>query len=117
MTHGWRAWCATSRTEWRVYSSSTTPWQATPSGAGDGPDGMVGVVAYLEPPYREILTYGDWYWMEDGEIRRVKTHPEWGEWADPPDVDCTSCVKKSGVLTDDAFEAVLTEMMEAREWP
>lgn len=114
---GWRAWYAISRTEWEVYSSADTPWQEVPSGETDGPEGTVGVVVYQDPPYRTILTGGDWYYMQDGEIRRVKNHPEWGQWAEAPDVPCKSCVKQSGALADDTFEALLVEMMEARGWP
>lgn len=104
---GWRAYYSDGRT----FASDGVAWAHLP------PEGMVGVVVYLEPPYRTLLTGGDWYWMEDGEIRRTKNHPEWGEWADPPEVECAACVKKSGAMSDDAFEALLVEMMEAREWP
>ena len=104
---GWRAWYD----DGTVYSSADRTFQALPA------EGALGFVLYFEPPYREVVAYGDWYYLAAGEIHRIKTHPEWGQWADPPAVDCASCVKKSGVLSDAAFDAVLNEMMEAREWP
>lgn len=112
----WRAWYAISRTEWVIYSSADTPWQEIPSGEEDGPEGTVGGVVYLTPPYRRIPDGADWYWLEDGDIRSVTTHEEWGKWAPRPDVPA-SLLKRSGFLDDEPWARVQREMMEAREVP
>ena len=110
----WRAWYATSRTTWVVYSSTETSWNDLP------PVGVVGIVRYLDPdatPYRQIIDGGDWYWMQDGEIHRTMTHAEWGQFADAPAVPCMSCLKRSGAMDDDEWAEVQREMIAAREAP
>lgn len=116
---GWRAWYAISRTEWVVYSSAETAWEEIPPGDPAVPEGVVGCVRYLSnnaTPYRQIIDGGDWYWMHDGEIRRVMTAEEWGEYATAPDVGAGT-LKRSGALDDEAWAAVQTEMIAAREPP
>jgi hypothetical protein len=103
----WRAWYE----DGSVYSCADVPWRELPA------EGIVGVVVYREPPYRQIIDGGDWYWIADDEVRRVMTHEEWGQFAPAPKVGCLSCLKRSGVMDDDAFAEVQREMMAAREPP
>ena len=116
----WRAWYATSRSTWVVYSSTETGWREIPGGDPDVPEGVVGAVRYLSTtvtPYRQIIDGGDWYWMQDGEIHRVMTAAEWGSFAPAPDVGCLECLKQSGVMDDDAWAEVQREMIAATEAP
>jgi hypothetical protein len=97
-----------------AYSCADVPWQELPA------EGMVGVVVYLDPhvtPYRRIVDGCDWYWLADGQIQGVMTHAQWGKFAPAPNVGCLSCLKRSGVMDDDAFRGVQREMMAAREPP
>lgn len=103
---GWRAYHFDGRT----FASSDVAWPAVP-------DGIVGVVEFLEPPYRRIHDGHDWIWMEGGEFRTVTTHQEWGAWADSPEVACASCLKRGAGMGDDAWEAMQRRMFEDRTWP
>ena len=55
--------------------------------------------------------------MEDGEIHLVDTHDEWGRWAEPPNLDCNSCLKKGVGMSDKDFAHLQSEMMEDVKWP
>lgn len=116
---GWRAWYATSRTTWVVYSSAES-WEDIPPGDPDVPEGVVGVVEYLSrdvTPYRRIVDGVDWCWLEDGRIRSVETHDEWGKYADPPDGVDPALLKQCAPMDDDAWAEVQAEMLAARESP
>jgi hypothetical protein len=102
----WRAFYA----DGSRFSSAEMHWQALPA------TGLVGVVIYLEPPYRRIIDGHDWVWMEGVELHAVTTHAEWGRWAPKP-VACGSCVKQGAAMDDDAFAAVQAEMLAARTVP
>lgn len=117
---GWRAWYATSRTTWVVYSSAETAWEEIPPGDPDVPEGVVGVVVYLSEtvtPYRRIVDGVDWCWLEDGVVRSVDTHPEWGKYADPPEDVDPAILKRCVAMDDDAWSEVQREMLAAREAP
>lgn len=107
MTYGWRAYYADGRT----FGSGDVEWSALP------PTGLVGVVVFLDPPYRRIIDGFDWIYMADGELHTVMTHDTWGEWADRPDVPCDSCVKQGAGMDDDAWDAIQRRMFNDREWP
>lgn len=116
----WRAWYATSRTEWVVYSSGETAWEDIPPGDPDVPEGVVGVVVYLSTtvtPYRRIVDGVDWCWLEDGRVQSVETHEEWGKYAPAPEGVDPAILKQCVAMDDEAFAAVQREMREAREWP
>jgi hypothetical protein len=104
---GWRAYYA----DGARYSSADTAWQALPG------EGLVGVVVYLDEPYRRILDGHDWIWLEDGAFRLVDTHPKWGKWAEKPAVRCASCLKRGAGMDNEAWAAVQAEMMAARVAP
>jgi hypothetical protein len=107
---GWRAWVWDGEQVSR-HSSADFRWQELPS------EGVVGVVVYLDPPYRRILDGHDWIWMSEGEFDIVPTHPEWGKWADPPMGACRSCLKKGAPVLDDEWARVQAAMLEDRTWP
>jgi hypothetical protein len=94
-----------------TYSSAECVWTEVPA------EGVVGVVVYLDPPYRRIIDGHDWVWMEGGEFRIVGTHDQWGSWAPKPETSCGGCVKRGVGVPDDRWEAIQREMMEARAWP
>lgn len=102
--HGWRAYYADGRT----FASNEVLWLHLP------PTGLVGVVVFLEPPYRRIIDGHDWIWLEDGEFHTVMTHPEWGKWAERPDAPY---VKQGAGMDDQAWEAMQQRMFEDRIWP
>lgn len=102
---GWKAWYA----DGSVYSSHSTRWTDLPA------FGIIGVVVYYEPPRRNLVYGGDWYYLdEDGEPTCTETHPDWGSWVAAPGVPHDE-LKQSGAVED--FDEVVDEMMEAREWP
>lgn len=102
----WRAFYA----DGARYSSADTEWQSLPA------TGLVGVVVYMEPPYRRIIDGHDWVWMEAGEFRVVDS-TTWGEWADEPVVACAACLKRGEGMEDVAWAAVQAEMLTAVEAP
>ena len=107
---GWRAW------HWDgdlvdVYSSSELRWQDLPR------RGVVGVVVYLDPPYRRIIQGHDWVWLEDGALLSITTADEWGEWAPAPEVDCAACLKRGAGVPDEPWARIQSEMTGARECP
>lgn len=75
----------------------------------------MGVVVFLNPPYRRIVDGGDWTWMSDGEIHVSGT--TWGGFIDPPDLRCRSCVKRGAAMPDEEWRSVQAEMLEDRRWP
>lgn len=107
----WRAWYA----DGKVYSSAAVAWAYLPA------EGIVGAVEYLDPsgsPQRRRLDGADWIWMdEDGVLHASETHPEWGQFVDPPEGVPVEMLKKSGRMPDEAWERVRREMLEARTWP
>lgn len=103
----WKAWYE----DGRKFSSADTMWQDLPN------RGMVGVVVYEEYPYRRILDGGDWYWLENGDIHQTNTHEEWGQFLPAPDINCTSCLKRSGVMSDTAWKRIQAQMIGDRTWP
>lgn len=101
---GWHAYYA----DGSRYSSADASWNDLPE------DGLLGVVVFGEPPYRRIVDGADWIWLQDGEIRSVTTAGEWGTWAEPPEVDCASCLKRCVGLPDDEWARVHAEMLADR---
>lgn len=99
----WKAWY----TRGRVYDSDDTDWKDLPR------TGVLGVVVYLEPPYRRLESGGDWYYIEDGEPVSTNTHPQWGSWIDPPDAPIDELKRGEGT-SDEKWDKVHTEMMEAK---
>jgi hypothetical protein len=103
----WRAWYE----DGAVYNSVEMAWQALPA------EGLVGVVVYLDPavtPFRAVVIGGDWYWLEHGEVHASGTM--WNGYVKPPDVE-PSLLKRSGVLSDEAWTEVQREITAAREAP
>lgn len=104
---GWRAWY----TDGRTFSSADTDWTDLPD------TGVLGVVVYLDPPYRKLVSGGDWYYLDSDHVpATVPTHTEWGRWTDPPAVPEVEC-KRGAAVTDDRWTAVEQAMMEATRWP
>lgn len=106
MTLRWRAYYADGRT-----FASTVPWSALP------PFGCVGVVEFLTPPYRRIHDGHDWIWLLGGEFHSVTSHPEWDEWAEPPEDVDPVLVKRGAGMEDEAWAKIQRRMFEDREWP
>jgi hypothetical protein len=105
---GWRAWMY----DGTVYPGTTlSEWQQVPK------MGVVGVVVYLDPPYRRIIDGYDWIWLEDGEFKTIPTHDEWGKWNDPPTKKCDPCLKRGAGVEDEAWAEMQREMIEAKEAP
>lgn len=102
----WRAYY----TEARRFASAAYSWRELPS------TGVLGVIVFLEPPYREIVDGGDWYYLEGGVPTCTATHPEWGAWVDPPAVSPEER-KQGAAIGDDEWAAVREAMTEDRAWP
>lgn len=103
----WRAWYTDSR----KFNSVETDWNNLPE------TGVLGVVVYYEPPYREIVSGGDWYYLDsNGKPAKKMTHDEWGKWVVPPDVP-EDDLKRGEGTTDERWSEVQTEMMETKQCP
>lgn len=72
---------------------------------------MVGVVEFLDPPYRKIVSAADWLWMEDGRWQASGT--VWGGWVDKPHPDAI----RGAALPDKAWERVRRQMLNDHNWP
>lgn len=103
--NGWRAYFADGQ---RIDSAQSS-WADLPA------EGLVGVVVFEDPPYRHLVYGGDWTWIEDGEIHKSST--VWGDWVNPPEIACRSCLKRGAAMSDADFELVQAEMMRDRRWP
>lgn len=101
--HGWRAYYP---------DGSTVDSQEVPP--DDLRDGVVCIVTYLEPPYRELVSGGDWYIWEGKRWSSTETG-EWGEWLPEPDGEVT--VRSCERHPQDQIESVMDQAMEDREWP
>ena len=93
-----------------MHASTDVRWQELP-------DGIVGVVVYLDPPYRRIVDGHDWIWLADGEFRAKSTHATWGRWKPKPKGVCGACVKRGAAMPDDLWAGAQRAMLEAREAP
>lgn len=101
---GWKAWYA----DGNIYSSSEISWKELPE------SGMLGVVVFLNPPYREIVSGGDWYYLDDDSHPScTDTHEEWGEWVSKPDAPPDEIKQGEGVA-DEQWSKIQTEMMESK---
>lgn len=104
---GWKAWY----TDGRVFSSSSTTWTDLPE------SGVLGVVIYREGEYRDLVYGGDWYYLgDDGEPTATETHTEWGKWVPKPDAPSDE-IKQAEAVSDEYWDQIQTEMMEAKSWP
>lgn len=103
---GWRAYYD----GFRVFDSSDCNWTDLPD------EGIVGVVVFKTPPYREIVDGGDWFYIEDNIPRTTDTADEWGEWVNPPGYP-DSIVKQGKVLPDEEWEAFQWAMRHDKSWP
>jgi hypothetical protein len=74
--------------------------------------GFLIAIRYNEPPYRDQLKGGDWYWWWDC----VTTHEEWGKWADPPEGIDPKMLKQGEGIPDEEWEPVYAEAMAAKVW-
>lgn len=102
---GWRAYYAPFTT----YDSSKYEWTDLPD------EGMVGVVVFKEPPYRELVNGGDWFYLdEDGKPAASNT--VWDGWVDPPDVSDDE-LKRGKALPDNQWEALRITMTNDKAWP
>lgn len=103
---GWKAFYTLDR----VFSSENSNWADLPSA------GIVGVVVYYEKPYRDILTGGDWFYLEGECPDSTGTHDNFGDYVDPPSVPEDE-LKKGVMIPDDDFQKIRSRMTEDKEWP
>lgn len=97
----------TAYTNERWFNSNDTEWSNLP------PKGVLGVVLYKEPPYRKIVTGGDWYYWDDETI--TCTGSTWNGWVDAPkDADDP---KRGAAVPDSEWENVRSDLLEARTCP
>lgn len=103
---------------WRAYYADGSRYESTDVDWRDLPaEGLVGVVVFHDPPYRQIVDGGDWFYLDDdGTPATTATADQWGEWVDPPDAPETE-VKRGQALSDVAWERVRHEMIDDRTWP
>ena len=87
------------------------------------PDGIEGVVVYEDKetpagfPYRILVSGGDWYWWDGGNIFTDSPNYLKGTWNDRPIELCSSCIKQSGLWLDDVeWNRIRYEMMRAKTW-
>lgn len=103
----WRAYYTDSR----IFSSNAVDWVDLPD------KGIIGVIVFFNPPYRELVKGGDWYYLDDtGKPTCTETHEEWGKWVDKPNVSDEE-IKRSGSVSDDRWEEIEIEMMGDKQWP
>lgn len=100
-----------SDVDWRAYytggrrfANDRYLWADLPS------QGVLGVVVFKYKPYRDIVTGGDWYWLDDGVPTCGDT--TWDGWVEPPDEPHL----KRGAA-DGGYETVYEQMIEDRSWP
>lgn len=96
---------------WRAHYGIGDTVDSVETSYGDLPDGLPGVVEFLEPPYRKIVDGGDWLWMEDG--RWQATGSVWGGWVDRPHPYAI----RGKALADGEWRQLRRQMMNDREWP
>lgn len=99
---------------WRAYYADGRTVDSDGAAPGDLPPGVVCIVEYREPPYRELHAGGDFY-VWDGEEWSVTGTGEWGEWLEEPEGEAVvrSCERQP----TEKIEAVLDAAMEDRRWP
>ena len=90
-------------TEDRVYRGDYDDWLEMPA------EGLLIVIEHRSTG-RGVFDGGDWYYVEGGEIKYIASK-EWGTWQDPPAINCQSCIKKAGVVTEAQFIAVTERAM------
>ena len=101
---GWKAWYEDGST----YSSEDFIFQELPA------EGIVGVVEFYDTG-RRFVNGGDWYyWSREEQCVEYVSSAGWDSWAGKPKADCTSCVKKSGKVTDEVWDQIRFEMRTAR---
>jgi hypothetical protein len=99
---------------WRTYYADGTTVDSTEAAPEQLDHGVVGVVEFLEPPYRKIVCGGDWVWW-DGEHWQ-ETDSVWNGWVDPPQDVPEKYVKRGAGLPDDEWERLRLRMVDDREW-
>ncbi len=102
----WRAWLY----DRRQFVSTETLWV-------DLPQGVVGVVEYFDPPYRNLHHNHDWIWLDENGFHRVPMHPVLGRWAAAPDGVPIGLLKRGANLSDAEWGIIQQEMLDAREAP
>lgn len=100
--------------DWRAYYPDGTAVDSTEASPSDLEDGVVCIVEYLEPPYRELVSGGDWY-VWDGHRWSHTGTGEWGEWRDEP--EGLAVVRSCGRQKPQKIGAVMDAAVEDREWP
>lgn len=98
----WRVWYS----DGNVYSSEAHSWASLPS------IGIIIVVAYKETG-KTVYNGGDWYWMENGEIKYISSG-EWGTWKEKPITHCLSCVKQGVGVSDEEFLKIHKEAWNSK---
>lgn len=78
-------------------------------------DGLVGVVEYLEPPYRVIVDGGNWYVWDGERWKASGDGSDDGRWGRRPRGDVV--IRSAPSLDDDVWAAIKREMLEARVRP
>lgn len=96
---------------WRAYYAGGITYDSDETRYEELPDGLIGVVEFLEPPYRKIVCGGDWLYMEDG--RWHETDTMWDGWVERPKVHA----KRGKALPDEAWSKAQARMLNDREWP
>lgn len=101
---GWRAYYDPFST----HDSNEYKWSELPD------ERMVGVVVFRERPYRELVSGGDWYYLDRGAPAASDT--TWNGWVDPPDAPDKELKQGIG-LPDDMWEAYRIMMARDKAWP
>lgn len=100
-----------SRVGWRAHYPGGITYDSANTRPTELPDGMLGAVEFLAPPYRKIIDGGDWYWHEDGRWHASDT--VWDGWVEKPRPDAI----RGKALPDDRWEKARQRMLNDREWP
>lgn len=104
---GWKVWYANGS----VYSSKDYYWQDLPY------KGVQAVVIYEDPPpYRTILTGGDWYYLSPkGWMEKVPSE-SWEYFRSIPCGVPHPLIKKGTGVSDEMYEAIKHEAWNSREF-
>lgn len=102
-------------TSWRAYYAGGVTFDSSETRVEELPDGLLGVVEFLEHPYRKIVDGGDWYWMEDG--RWQATGSIWEGWVERPEGVPDERLKRGLGISDDGWSEARARMLDDLNWP
>lgn len=100
---------------WRAYYPGGFTYDSSDTRPEELPDGILGIVEFLTPPYRKIVDGGDWYWF-DGE-RWQATGSKWEGTVERPEGVPDERLKRGLGISDDGWSKARARMLDDMDWP